>query len=166
MSECLTLVADCMSFSKINIVFQLQSHAQLFATPWTAALQSAGSQSSLSFTISRSLFKLLSIESVMPSNHLILCHPLLRLSSVFLSIRVSSKESVLCMRWPKNWSFSFKITGLICFRIDRFHLLAVQGTLKSSSTPQFKSINYSVLSFLYSPTHTSIHDYWKSHSFD
>ena len=99
---------------------------------WTAACQA-----SLSFTISWSLFKLMSIESVMPSNHLILCHPLLLLPSIFPRIRVFSNESVLCIRWPKYWSFSFDISpsneysGLISFRIDRFDLLAVQGTLKS-----------------------------------
>ena len=96
------------------------------ATPWTAAYQA-----SQSFTISRSLLKLMSIESVMPSNHLVLCHPLLFLPSIFLSIRVFSKESVLCMRWPKYWSLSFSMSpsneysGLIYFRIDWFDLLVV-----------------------------------------
>ena len=113
------------------------THVRLFVTPWTAALQSAGSQSSLSFTISRSLFKLLSIESVMPSNHLILCHSLPPLTSVFPSIRVFSDESTLYLKWPKYWSFSFstsfsnEYSGLISFRIDWFDLLVVQGTLKS-----------------------------------
>ena len=136
------------------------------ATPWTEALQV-----SLSVTNSWSLLKLMSIESVMPSNHLF-CHPLLLLLSVFPNIRVFSSESVLHIRWPKYWSFSFSISpsneysGLISFRIDWFGLLAVQGTLKSSLTPQLKSINYSVLSFLYGPTLTSIHDYWKNYSFD
>ena len=109
----------------------------------------------------------------MPSNHLIFCHPFLFLSSFFPSIRVFSKESVLCIRWPKYWSFCFSISpfneysALICFKIDWLDLLAVQGTLKSlPPTPQFKRINSSVLSFLYSPTRTSIHDYWKIHSFD
>ena len=101
-------------------------------TPWTAARQA-----SLSFTISQSLLNFMSIESVMPSNHLILCHPLLLLPSIFPSIRVFSNESVLHIRWPKYWSLSFSITssneysGLISFRIDWFYLLAVQGTLKS-----------------------------------
>ena len=114
----------------------------------------------------------LSIESVMPSNHLIFCHPLLLLPSIFPSIGVFSNELVLCIRWPKYWSFSFSISPsneyseLIPFSIDWFDLLAVRGTLKSSPTPQFKSINSSVLSFLYGPTLTSIHDYWKNHSFD
>ena len=111
---------------------QSLSRVQLFATPWTAACQA-----SLSITNSRSLLKLMSIESVMPSNHFILCRPLLLLPSIFPSIRVFSNESALCIRWPKYWSFSFSISpsneysGLISFRIDRFDLLAVQGTLKS-----------------------------------
>ena len=111
-------------------------------------------------------------ESVMPSIHLILCRPLLLLALVFLSIRVFSTESVLCIRWPKYWSFSFSISpsneysGLISFRIDWVDLLAVQVTLKSLLQPQFKSINSLALSFFYSPTLTSIHDYWKNHSLD
>ena len=108
---------------------QSLSRVRLFVTPWTAA-----HQASLSITI---LLKLMSIESVMPSNHLILCHPLLLLPSIFPSIRIFSNESVLCIRWPKYWSFSFSISpfseysGLISFRMDWFDLLAVQGTLKS-----------------------------------
>ena len=127
----------------------------------------AAHQASLSFTNSQNLLKLMSIESMMPSNHLILCHPLLLLPSIFPSIRVFSKESVLRIRWPKYWSFSFSLSpsneysGLISFKMDWLDLLAVQGT-----TPQFKSINSSVLSLLHSPTLTSIHDYWKKHSFD
>ena len=111
---------------------QLLSHVRLSATPWTAARQS-----SLSITNSRTLLKLMSIKLVMPSNHLILCHSLLLLPSIFPSIRVFSNESVLCMRWPKKWSFSFSISpsneysGLISFRMDLLDLLAVQGTLKS-----------------------------------
>ena len=110
---------------------QSLSRVQLFATPWTTALQD-----SLSITNSQSLLKLMSIESVMPSNHLILCRPLL-LPSVFPSIRVFSNELVVHIRWPKCWSFSFSISpsneylGLISFRIDWFDLLAVHGTLKS-----------------------------------
>ena len=113
------------------VVVQSLSHVQLFATPWTEACQAP-----LSFTVSQSLLRFMSIESVMPSNHLILCCPLL-LPSVFPSIRVFSNESVLHTRWPKDWSFSFSISlsneysGLISFRIDWFDLLAVQGTLKS-----------------------------------
>ena len=114
------------------IVVQSVSHVQLFMTPWTAACQA-----SLSFTLSQSLLKLMSTESMMPSNHLILCHPFLLLPSVFPSIRVFSSESALCIRWPKYCSFSFSISpskeylGLISFRIDWFDLLAVQGTVKS-----------------------------------
>ena len=111
---------------------QLLSHVRLFVTPWTAACQA-----SLSITNSQSLLKLMSIESVMPSNHLILCQPLLLPPSVFPSIRVFSNKSVLCIRWPKCWSFSFSFSlsneypGLISFRMDWLDLLAVQGTLKS-----------------------------------
>ena len=111
---------------------QSLSHVHLFATPWTAARQAF-----LSFTNSRSLLKLMSIASVMPSNRLILSHPLLLPPSIFPSIRVFSNESVLRIRWPKYWSFSFSISpsneysGLVSFRIDWFDILAVQGTLKS-----------------------------------
>ena len=111
---------------------QLLSPVRRFATPWTAARQA-----SLSITNPQSLFKLMSIESVMLSNHLILCHPLLLLPSIFPSIRVFYSDLALCIRWPKYWSFSFNISpfneypGLISFRIDSFNLLAVQGILKS-----------------------------------
>ena len=111
---------------------QSLSHARLFATPWIAA-----HQASMSITNFWSLLKLTAIESVMPSNHLILCHPLLLLPSIFPSIRVFSNESVLPIRWPEDWSFSFSTSpsnehpGLIYFRIDWLDLLAVQGTLKS-----------------------------------
>ena len=111
---------------------QLLSCIWLFATSWTAAFPS-----SFFFTNSWSLLKLMSIKSVMTSNHLILCLPLILLPSIFLSIRIFSKESVLCIRWPKYWSFSFSISpsnecsGLIFFRIDWFNLLAIQRTLKS-----------------------------------
>ena len=111
---------------------QLLTHVRLFATPWISACQD-----SLSITNSLSPLKLMSIEWVMPSNHLILCHPLLLLPSIFPSIRVFSNESVLHIKWPKYWSFSVNISplneysGLISFRIDRLDLLAVQGTLKS-----------------------------------
>ena len=113
-----------------HIVFQLLSHVRLFVTPWTAARQA-----SLSFTISESLLKLMCIESVMPSNHLILCCPLLLPPSIFPSIRVFSSESALHIWCPKFWSFSIspsnEYSGLISFRIDWLGLLAVQGTLKS-----------------------------------
>ena len=138
---------------------QLLSLIQLFVTPRTAACQA-----SLSITNSWSLPKLMSIELVMSPNHLILCRPLLLLPSSFPNIRVFSKESVLPIRWPKFWSFSFSLSpsnehpGLISFRIDWLDLLAAQGTQESSPTPQFKSINSLVLSFLYSPTLTSIHE--------
>ena len=144
----------------MNRSVQSLSRVQLVATPWTAV--------HLSITNSRSLLKFMSIESVMPSNHFILCRPLLLLPSIFPSIRVLSNESVLRIRWSKYWSFSFKISpsneysGMISFRIDWLDLLAVQGTLESSPTPQFKSINSLALSFLYGPTLTSIHNYWKT----
>ena len=141
-------------------------HVQLFATPWTAARQA-----SLSITSSWSLLKPVSIESVMPSNHLILCHPLLLLPSIFPSINVFSNESALRIRWPKYWSFSFNISpssnehsGLISFRIGWLDLLAVQGSLKSLLQYQFESISSLALSFLYRPSLTSIRDYWKNHS--
>ena len=124
-------------------------------TAWNTARQA-----SLSVTNSQSLLKLVSIELVMPSNHLILCCPLL-LPSVLPSIRVFSSEAVLRIRWLKYWSFSIspsnECSGLISFRTDWFDLLAVQRSLESSPAPQFKSINSSVFSFLYSPTLTSIH---------
>ena len=131
------------------------------ATPWTATRQS-----SLSITTSRGLLKLMSIESVMPSNHLTGCHPLLLLPSIFPSVRVFSSDPILHIRWPKYWSFSFSISpsseysGLISFRIDWLNLLAVHRTLKSLL--QHHSSKASILrhsNFLYSPTLTSIHDY-------
>ena len=146
---------------------QLLSCVRLFATPWTAA-----HQASLSITNSRSLPKLMSTVSVMPSNHLILCHPLLLLPSIFSSIRVFSNESALWIRWPKYWSFSFNISpfsehsGLISFRMDWLDLLQSKGHSRVFSTSQFKSVNSSALSFLYSPILTSIHDHWKNHSLD
>ena len=141
---------------------QSLSRVWLFATPWTAARQA-----SLSITNSQSLLKLMCIKLVMLSNNLILCHPLLLLPSVFPSIRVFLNESIICIKQPKYWSFSFSIipsnkySELISFRMDWLDLLAVQGTLKSSLTRQFKIINSLALSFLYSPTLTSIHYYWK-----
>ena len=147
---------------------QLLSHVQLFVTPWTAA-----GQASLSITKSWSLLKLMSIKSVMLSNHLILCHPHLLLPLIFPNIRVFSSESVLRIRWSKYWSFSFSIrlsteySGLISFRIDCFDLFACsRHSQESSPIPQFKSINSSAFSFLHSPTLTSIHDHWKNHSLD
>ena len=143
------------------------SRVRLFVTPWTTA-----HRASLSITNTQSLLKLTSIESVMPSNHLILCLPLLLPASIFPSMRDFSNESVLHIRWPKYWIFSFNISpsneysGLISFRMDWLEILEVQGSQESSTTPQFKSINSSTLSFLYSPTLKSIHDYWKNHSLD
>ena len=136
-------------------------HVPLFAASWTVARQA-----SLSFTLSPSLLKLMSIELVMPSNHLILCH-LLLLPSVFLSIRVFSSESALHIRWPEYWSFSFRISpskeysGLISLRIDWFTLLAVQGTLKSLFQHHSLKINSLALSLLYGITLKSIFNYWK-----
>ena len=132
---------------------QLLSHVRLFATPWIAARQA-----SLSITNSWSPHKPMSIKSMMPSNQLILCCPLLLLPSIFPSIRVFSNESALRIWWPKYWSFSFSISssnehpGLIS-RMDWLDF-------------QFKSVNSSALSFLHSPTLTSIHDHWKNHSLD
>ena len=124
----LSLSSGAIKFGSV----QSLSGVQLFATPWTAARQA-----SLSITNSQNLLKLMPIESVMPSNHLILCHPLLLPSSIFPSIRIFSNESVLRISWTKKWSFSFSISpsnehpGLISFRMDWLNLLAVQGTLKS-----------------------------------
>ena len=124
-------MASCM-ISLIHSTGQLPSRVQLSVTPWTVARQA-----SLSFTIYRSLLKLMSVESAMPSSHLILCCPFLLLPSVFPSIRVFSSEFALLIRWPKDWSFSFSISpsngfsGLTSFRMDWLDLLAVQGTLKS-----------------------------------
>ena len=156
-----------MSYSVQFSSVQSLSCVQLFATPWIAACQA-----SLSITNSQSLPKLMSIKLVMPSSHLILCHPLLLLPPIHLSIRVFSNESTLRMRWPKYWSFSFSIspskqhpdwsplgwTGWIS--------LQSKGLSESSRIPQLKSINSSALSLLHSPTVPSIHDHWKKHSLD
>ena len=141
----------------------------LLATPWIAA-----SQASLSITKSRSPPKSMSIETVMPSSHLILCHPLLLLPSILPSIRVFPNESTLCIRWPKYWSFSLNISptnehlGLISFRMDWLDLLAVQGTLKSLL--QHRSWKASILQrsafFTVQLSQLSIHDPWKTHSLD
>ena len=134
------------------------SHVQLFATPWTAALQA-----SQSFTISWSLLILMSIKSVMPSNHLILCHPLLLLLSIFPSIRVFSNESVLHIRWPKFWSFNIspynEYLRLISLGLTGLISLLSKGLSRVFFKPQFKNINPVALSFLYGPTLTSICDY-------
>ena len=146
---------------------QLLSHVRIFVTPWTAA-----HRASLSITNSRSLLKLMFIELEMPSNHLILCCPLLLPHSVFPRVKVFSNDSVLGIKWPKYWSFSFNISpsneysGLISFRMDWLDLLAVQGTLKSLL--QHYSLKASVLwrSTFFMDVLTSIHDYWIKHSFD
>ena len=158
-----------MAFSyKTKNVFTISSvqslgHVQFFATPWTAA-----SQASLSITNSQSLLKLTSIPSVMPSNHLVLCRPILLPLSIFPSIRVFSNESALCIRWPKYWSFSFSPIFRTDFLQDGLVVspCSPRDSQESSPTPQFKSINSSALSFPYSPTLISIHDYWKNDSFD
>ena len=147
---------------------QLLSHVWLFATPWTAACQV-----SLSITNSQTLLKLMSIELVMPSNHLILCHPLLLPPSIFPSNRVFSNKSVLHIRWPKYWSFSITISpsneysGLISLRMDWLDLLAVQGTLKSllqhhsskASSPQLSAFFMVQLSHPYTTTRKTIRMY-------
>ena len=136
--------------------------------PWTEACQP-----SLSITNSWSFIKLMFIESVMSSNHLILSHPLLLPPSIFPSIRVFSNESVLHIRWPKHWSFSFRISlskeysGLISFRNELVGSpCSPRDSQESSPTPQFKNFNSSVLRFLYTSTFKFIHDYWKNHSLD
>ena len=154
------------SFNILNFIsVHFNSVAQsclTFVTLWTVALQA-----SLSITNSWSLLKLMSIVLVMPSNHLILGHPLLLLTSIFPSIKVISNESVLHIRWPKYWNFSFSISpsseywGLISFRINWLDLLAVQATFKSL----LKNISSLALSLIYGPALTSIQDCWKNHSF-
>ena len=147
-------------FSSVQFSCSVMSDS---ATLWISA-----HQASLSITNSRSSLKLTSIESVMTSSHLILCHPLLLLPPVPPSIRVFCNESTLCMRWPKYWSFSYSVVpsneqpGLISFRMDWLDLIAVQDTQRSSPTPQLKGMNSSVLSFLHIPTLTSRHDYLTS----
>ena len=148
------LLRAMVQFSSV----QSLSRVRLFVTPWTTVRQA-----SLSITNSQSPPKPMSIESVMSSNHLILCRPLLLLPSIFPSIRVFSNESALCIRWPKYWSFSFSIStsneysGLISFRMDLVGSpCSPRDSQKSSPTPQFRSINALVLSFLYTPTLTSI----------
>ena len=157
------LLGNHLIVAQFNLV--TQSCLTLFdpmnhTTPGLLFITNFQSSSKLTFT-----------ESVMPSNHLILCHPLLLLPSIFPSIRVFSNESALSIRRPKYWSFSFNISpsnehpGLISFRTDWLDLLT-RDSQESSPTPQLKSINSLVLSFLYSPTLTSLHDYWKNHSLD
>ena len=156
----------------ISLFLSLQFNSVVQSCSTLCDLWTAACPASLSFTNSQSLLKFTSIKSVMPSNHLIFCGPLLLLPSIFPSIGVFSNKSVLSIKWPKYWSFCFSISptnehsGLISFRIHWLALLAVQGILKSSPTPQLKSINSLAFSFLFSPTLTSIHDHWKNHSLD
>ena len=135
------------------------------AIPWTAT-----HQASQSFTVSWSLLKFMSIESMMLSNHLILCRPLLLLPSIFPSIRIFSNELALCIKEPKCWSFGISFSNeyskLISFRINWFDLLAVQGTLKSLLQHHSKASVFHSSRLPYGPTLTSVHDYWKNHSFD
>ena len=166
MSNFLHLPQACVLTIGFSSV-QWLSCVWLFVIPWTSAWQA-----SLSITNSWSLLKLMSIELVMPSNHLVLCHPLLLLLSIFPSIRVFSNKLALCIRWPKYWSFSCSISpsneysGLIAFRIDWFDpSCSPRDSQESSLTPQFKSISSSVLSLLYGPALTFIHDYWKKQYF-
>ena len=156
MSGCLHSVDCSLPSSSVHGIFQAR------ILEWVAIF------------FSRSLLKLMSIESVMQSNHLILCRPFLLLPSVFPSIRVFSKESVLHIRWPRYWSFSFSLSpsneysGLISFRIDWFDLLAVQRTLKSllqHHSSKASILRYSAF-FMVQLSHPSKYDYWKSHSFD
>ena len=158
-----TTETQCSQISSV----QLLSRVWLFATPQTAT-----HQTSLSIANSQSLLKLRSIELVMSSNCLILCPPLLLLSSVVPSIRVYSIESVLCIMWPRYWSF---VSASILPRIFRVDFLkdwlawspcSPRDSQESSPKSQFKNINLWALSFLYGPTLTSIHEYWKNHSFD
>ena len=146
---------------------QLLSLVRLLAAPWISARQA-----SLSITNSQGLPKLMSMEFVMPSSHLILCRPLLLLPQIPPSIRVFSKESTLCMKWPKYWSFSFSISPSMDTQDwsplgwTGWIFLQSKELSESSPTPQFKSISSSALSFLHSPTLTSTHDHWKNHSLD
>ena len=148
----------------VVVAVQSLHHVRLFVTPWTSPRQAF-----LSYTISWNLLKLISIELVMQCNHLILWHPLLLLPSIFLGIRVFPNQLALHIKWPKDWSFSFSISpysknlGLISFKIDRFDLLVIQGTLRvfSNNTVQ-KHQFFGMQPF---PILTSIHDCWKNHSF-
>ena len=161
----LLIIPQCICISNHHIQFssiQLLGLVWLFVTPWIIA-----HQASLSNTNSKSLFKFMCIKLVMPSNHLILCRPLLLLPPIYPSIRVFSSESVLCIRWPKYWSFSFSISPsneysrLISFMMDWLDLLAVQGTLKS-----LLQHHSSKASILQCSAFFRVHDHWKNHSLD
>ena len=155
---------------KARDVFSFSSVAQ--SCPTLCDPMTAARQASLSITNSLSLLKLMSIELVMPSNHHILCHPLLFLPSIFPSIRVFSLEPVLHIKWPKCWSFSISVSPsneysrLISFKTDWFDLLAVQGTLKSLFQITVQNHQFISTQLSYNLTLTSIHDYWKNRSFD
>ena len=157
-------ITDKIYFNTVQLSCSVVSDS---ATPWTTALQA-----SLSITNSQSLPKLMSIKSVMPSNHLILCCPLLLLPSILPSNRVFSNELVLRIRWPKHWSFTFNITpfnehsGLISFRMDWLDLLAVQGTLKSLLQQHSSKASILLHSAFCIVQLTSIHNHWKNHSLD
>ena len=157
----------------MDIVISVQFSSFAQSCPTLCNPINCSSQASLSITNSWSLLKLMSLELVMSFNHLLLCHPLLLLPSIFPNIRVFTIESALRIRWPEYWSFSFSIIpsnehpGQISFRMDWLDLLNnSRDSQESSPTPQFKSINSSALSFLNSPTLISIHDYWKNDSLD
>ena len=158
--------SKCSGFLQFSSVQSL-SCVRLFATPWIAARQA-----SLSITNSQRSLRLTSMESVMPSSHLILCHSLLLLPPIPPSIKVFSNESTFPMRWPEYRSFSFSMSFQWTHRTDLLIFRMVgspcspRDSQESSPTPQFKSMNSSALSFLHSPTLTSIHDYWKNHSLD
>ena len=161
---------ESLNFTDVGISVEFSSVAQ--SCPTLCDLMDRSTPGLPVHHHSQSSPKFMSIKSVMPSSHLILHHPLLLLPPIPPSIRDFSNKSTLRMRQPKYWSFSLSIStsnehpGLGSFMMDWLDLLAVQGTLKSSSIPQFKSINSSVLSFLHSPTLTSLHDHWKNHSLD
>ena len=169
----MTCSVDCFEFFPhflplCSVQFRsVTQSCRLLATPWIAA-----HQASLSITNSQSLLKLMSIESVMPSNPLILCSPLLHLPSIFPSIKVFSNESVHRIRWPAYWDFSFNIrlsnkySGLISFRMDWLDLLAVQGTLPSLLQTTVLKHQFFGAQLFYTPNLTSILDYWKKHSLD
>ena len=161
------MLISAVQQSESVIVVHLHSCVQFFATPWTTACQV-----SLSFTISRSLPKFMSIEPVMPFNHLILCCPLLLLPSIFPSIRVFSSEPPLHIKWPKYRNVSFSISpsneysGLISLRLTGWSPCCPRDSQESSPASQFKSIHSLALSLIYGSALTSVHDYWKNNSFD
>ena len=166
----------CIIHTHLQIIFHLTTSVQFSSVVKSCpTLWDSMNRSTPGLPVHHQLqssLRLTSIQSVMPSNHLILCRPLLLLPPINPRIRVFYNESTLRMRWSKYWSFSFsiipskEIPGMISFRMDWLDHLAVQGTLKASPTPQFKSINSSALTFLHSPNLKSIHDHWKKHSLD